>query len=193
MVKLIVLLALGCVSTVHAQEVVTETTSETNADVPVIEPDEDSSTGGTVDPRLQEGFVAEDEEELSLGLTADKSLEDVVTEVFEFARRRNIRQRTLKRVWRPFFLEMEDVDSFMVLLSRKSLETRWLRDRFFAWDIEHIEIDEAYGFGEVEVSLWGISRFWLPRKNVIQLSATKIEGAWHLRGPELVDIDIRTK
>ena len=120
-----------------------------------------------------------------------KSLEAVITDVLEVGQRRNSRQRIFKEAYAPYFLDQEEVGKYMVVLNRRALERRWLRDRYFYWKIVSLEEDASYGYGAAEIELWGISRFWLPRSNTIRLSATYANDRWWLKGPPLENIDIR--
>lgn len=143
---------------------------------PVYEPSDDTTRAMDVD---------EDAEFLDFG-----SLRDVVTSMLDAGQRRNSRQRIMRDVYAPYFLNSEEVKKYMVILNRRSIERRWLRDRYFSWSILDMTEDRSYGFGEVTVKYWGISRFWLPRANTIRLQANLIDGRWRLKGPDLIDIDI---
>ena len=114
----------------------------------------------------------------------------LVDAMFEMAERRNVRQMALRDALRPFFVSDEDTDRFIVLLTHKVGQKRLLRDAYFSWSQQALEIDDAYGYAEARVRLRGISRFWLPRTTGMVLQLTRIDGRWYAKGPELTNIDL---
>ncbi len=122
-------------------------------------------------------------------LRGASSVDELLKKTFNLAERKNVRQKILRDVWRPVFVTDDDVDRFIILLNQRVLERRWLRDRYFSWKVDSLELDEAYGYAKAEIVLWGISRFWLPRRNTITIEMNKIGDRWLMKGPELVDID----
>ena len=114
----------------------------------------------------------------------------LVSAVFDMARRRNVRQMALRDALSPYFVSDDDTDRFIVLLTHKVGQKRLVRDAYFRWKMQRLDVDNAYGYAEAHVALRGVSRFWLPRGTSLVLQLTLIEGRWYAKGPELINIDL---
>ena len=150
-------------------------------------PATDPTAAVMVEPAEAPAAEPEAQAELRRG---SSDAEALVTAIFDMARRRNVRQMALRDALRPYFVSDDDTDRFIVLLTHKVGQKRLVRDAYFRWQMQQMDLDEAYGYAEARVSLRGVSRFWLPRGTSLVLQLTRIDGRWYAKGPELTNIDL---